>query len=67
MRSDRIAEAVGHDGLAEAVREFAHGWDDRRTELTRKVRALAAAAATTAQAFTEVDAELARALEEPAR
>lgn len=28
--SDEVSDAIGHRGLAGAVRSFAHNWDDRR-------------------------------------
>lgn len=63
-RSDGIAGAVGHEGLAEAVRSFAHNWDDKREKMTENVKSLADAASTVATTFTDADSELARALEE---
>ena len=33
-RSDRIAGAVGHSGLEDAVKDFAHEWDDTREATT---------------------------------
>ncbi|PRZ03817.1 hypothetical protein BCE75_11236 [Isoptericola sp. CG 20/1183] len=63
-RSDGLAESVGHDGLAEAVRSFAHNWDDKRAKMTENLVALADAASTVATTFTDADSELARALEE---
>ena len=62
-RSDRIADAVGHDGLADAVRSFAHGWDDKRGKMTGNIKALADAATTVSQAFTDADGQLATAIE----
>src|SRR5690606_8686277 len=35
--ADRVADAVGHPGLAAQVRDFAHGWDGRRTEMLEEV------------------------------
>lgn len=32
-----LADATGHDGLADAVREFADGWRIRRRELAEMV------------------------------
>lgn len=63
-RSDGLTESVGHDGLAEAVRSFAHNWDDKRAKMTENLVALADAASTVATTFTDADSELARALEE---
>ena len=61
--SDRIAEAVGHGGLSGVVRDFAHKWDDTRGKMTENLRKLADASTQVAQAFTEVDGELAKGLE----
>ncbi|MFC6510575.1 hypothetical protein ACFQBY_22255 [Promicromonospora citrea] len=61
--SDRIAGAVGHEGLAGVVRDFAHKWDDTRGKMTENLRKLAEASTQVAQAFTEVDSELGKAME----
>jgi hypothetical protein len=58
-RSDRIADAVGHDRLAGVVRDFASSWDDTRAKMTTNLRLLADSATQVAQAFTDVDADLA--------
>ncbi|MGW8568083.1 hypothetical protein [Isoptericola sp. NPDC055881] len=58
-RSDRIADAVGHDGLASAVRDFASSWDDTRKKMTENLRLLADASVQVAQAFTDIDGDLA--------
>lgn len=61
--SDRIAEAVGHEGLAGCVRDFAHKWDDTRESMTENLRGLADASSAVAEAFSEIDTDLATALE----
>lgn len=61
--SDRIAEAVGHSGLAGVVRDFAHKWDDTREKMTANLRMLADSSTQVAQAFTDVDTDLAKAME----
>ncbi|MGF0114876.1 hypothetical protein ACQFYA_00945 [Promicromonospora sp. Marseille-Q5078] len=58
-RSDRIADAVGHEGLAGAVRDFASSWDDTREKMTGNLRLLADASVQVAQAFTDIDSDLA--------
>jgi len=58
-KSDRIAGAVGHEELAGAVRDFAHKWDDTRGKMTENLRMLADAATAVAQAFTDIDSDLA--------
>jgi uncharacterized protein YukE len=60
--SDRIAEAVGHDHLAKTVRDFAHKWDDTRGKMTENLRLLADSATQVADAFTQTDADMAKAL-----
>ncbi|SDO25366.1 hypothetical protein SAMN05216368_11364 [Cryobacterium flavum] len=64
-RSDTIAAAVGHSGLAEAVTDFAHGWDDRRSEMVDSIAFLAEGAAGCADTFEDVDNQLAKSIEVP--
>ncbi|MCR2799925.1 MULTISPECIES: hypothetical protein [unclassified Microbacterium] len=66
VRSDRIAEATGHDGLADAVRSFAHSWDDTREDMLESVRGLGEATTAIADVFAETDVELASAIEDAA-
>jgi hypothetical protein len=40
-RSDRIAGAVGHPGLEDAVKDFAHEWDDTREAMIDDIETLA--------------------------
>jgi uncharacterized protein YukE len=61
--SSRIADAVGHEGLAGVVRDFAHAWDDTRAKMTENLRMLADASTAVADAFTDVDADLAKGIE----
>jgi uncharacterized protein YukE len=61
--SNRIADAVGHDGLAGIVRDFAHKWDDTREKMTENLRKLADASTQVAQAFTDIDSQLGKSLE----
>jgi hypothetical protein len=65
VHSDRIADAAGHSGLADAIRSFAHSWDDTRGDMLESIQGLAEAATAVADIFSETDAELARALTEP--
>ncbi|CAM3904159.1 hypothetical protein [Isoptericola cucumis] len=58
-KSDRIADAVGHEGLAGVVRDFASSWDDTREKMTENLRLLADASVQVAQAFTDIDSDLA--------
>lgn len=61
--SDDAAEAVGHHGLADAVRCFAHNWDDRRAKIVEKIGTLAKAATGVGEAFEKLDNEFAAALQ----
>ena len=60
--SDAAAESVGHHELASAVRDFAHGWDDRRAELVQEVAALAQSCEGIGDGFEDLDREFAKAL-----
>lgn len=60
--SDSIAAAVGHPGLSETVRSFAHGWDDKRGKMVEGIRGLADASQAVAEGWTELDSEGAKAL-----
>jgi hypothetical protein len=60
--SDRAAEAVGHDGLAERVREFAHNWDDRRAKMVANVGSLAEASTGIGGAFDQLETDFVSAL-----
>lgn len=60
--SDRIADAVGHPLLAERVRDFAHGWDDRRAEMLEEVARLADACTGIGENFERLDTEFAASL-----
>ena len=58
-----LAEAVGHDGLADALIDFAEKWDDTREDMVANIGTLAEAASGIADAFTRLDTEYAAALE----
>ena len=60
--SDDVAEVVGHRGLAEAVRSFAHNWGDHRAKMVEKIGALAESASAVGEAFEELDTEFAATL-----
>ncbi|MFD2794733.1 hypothetical protein ACFS27_14335 [Promicromonospora vindobonensis] len=61
--SDRIAGAVGHEGLAGVVRDFAHKWDDTREKMTENLKMLAESSTQVADAFTQVDGDLTKGLQ----
>ncbi|MGC3995885.1 MAG: hypothetical protein QM779_17515 [Propionicimonas sp.] len=60
--SDAIADAVGHPGLADTVRDFAHGWDDTRGKMVDAMNALGDAAITVADNWVDLDQQGADAL-----
>ena len=62
VRSDAIADAVGHPALATRVRDFAHGWDGRRAEMLEEVARLAEACTGIGDTFERLDTEFAAAL-----
>ncbi len=62
VRSDAVADAVGHAGLASLVRDFAHGWDDTRADMVEGMAALADACTGIGEGFEDLDSEFAAAL-----
>ena len=60
--ADRGADAVGHPRLADALREFAAEWDDRRDEICHAIEGLGVAAVGAAEVYEEIERELVRAL-----
>ncbi|MGN6327259.1 hypothetical protein [Pseudolysinimonas sp.] len=62
--SDDVANATGHDGLHDHVRDFAHKWNDKRKKMTENVEALQKQIAAITDGFTKVDDQLAKALED---
>jgi uncharacterized protein YukE len=60
--SDAAAEVVGHHELASAVRDFAHGWDDRRAEMVHEVASLAQSCEGIGESFDDLDRQFAAAL-----
>ena len=60
--ADRGAEAVEHPRLADALREFAAEWDDRRDEICHAIEGLGEAAVGAAEVYEEIERELVRAL-----
>ncbi len=62
--SATVADAVGHDGLGERVREFSTKWNDRRENMTEQVEALQSQVESIRDAFQDVDQGLLDALHE---
>lgn len=60
--SESAADAVGHNDLADRVREFADNWDIRRGEMMQKIATLAEAASQAGESFEQLDRDLAAAL-----
>jgi hypothetical protein len=58
-----LADAVGHDGLADALIDFAEKWDDTREDMVADIGTLAEIASGIADAFSQLDTEYAAALE----
>ena len=66
VRSDSLADATGHPGLADAVRSFAHSWDDTREKMLEGIKGLGEAATVIADVFAQTDADLEAAFDAPA-
>ncbi|MFC5381341.1 hypothetical protein [Aquipuribacter nitratireducens] len=62
VHSHVVAEAVGHEGLAEALLDLTRSWRRRREEVLDGIAALAEAAAVAGETFEGLDSELAAAL-----
>lgn len=65
-RSEEAADATGHGDLRGKVQDFADKWRIKREGMVENIAALQGIIQQVADTFTEVDAELARALEEKA-
>lgn len=63
-RSDDVADDVGHDDLADAIREFAHNWDDKREKMVADIGTLAEAAIATGEVFEQLETDLVASLED---
>jgi uncharacterized protein YukE len=64
--SNQLAEAVGHDQLKDTVRNFGDGWNKKRTEMVELSTGVRDSIRSINDAFTQADADLATALDEPA-
>ncbi|MDM7830222.1 hypothetical protein [Cellulomonas edaphi] len=60
--SEAVADAVGDADLAAAVRDLAHGWDDRRAEMVQDIAWLARACEAIGEGFENLDRAFAAAL-----
>jgi len=61
-RSTRAAEAVGHDDLADAIREFEKGWDGRRQQMLEHIGSLAEQCTNSGEGIEQLDKDFAAAL-----
>ncbi len=61
--SDTVAHATGHDGLAGAVHDFAHAWNEKRPKMQDGVHKMQQKLTTVTDGFTKIDDELAKAME----
>jgi uncharacterized protein YukE len=64
--SEAAADATGHDELRDKVQDFADKWRIKREEMTENVVKLQGIVQQIVDTFTEVDTELAKALEDKA-
>ncbi|WP_371164448.1 hypothetical protein ABYF32_01935 [Buchananella felis] len=53
--SNTIAGAVGHGGLSQTVRGFAHDWDDKRQKFIDALKAFSEASLAVADAWIKFD------------
>jgi hypothetical protein len=65
--SSDLADAVGDDELSGRVHEFSQTWNDRRKNMTEQVTALRDEVTAIRAGFTQVDAELGKALVDAAQ
>ncbi|ROS76734.1 hypothetical protein [Cellulomonas sp. PhB143] len=64
--ADATADATGHDELRDRVHDFSHKWKIKREEMLENAENLQQILSQIVDAFTKVDADLARSLEEAA-
>jgi len=62
--SDTVATATGHNGLAGAVHDFAHAWNEKRPKMSQSVKDLQSKLAGITDGFTQTDTQLAQAMEQ---
>lgn len=61
-RSTTLGDALGSEELASRIRDFAHGWDDKREKMVGAIASLAEACTGIGEGFEDLDAEFAAAL-----
>jgi uncharacterized phage infection (PIP) family protein YhgE len=62
--SDTVATATGHNGLAGAVHDFAHAWNEKRPQMQDGVHKMQQKLSTVTDGFTKVDSQLANAMDQ---
>ncbi|GAB2451870.1 hypothetical protein [Xylanimonas ulmi] len=65
--AESARHAIGHDELSGVVEDFADKWRVKRGKMTEAVTTLQGVLQGVVDKFTEVDAELAKALEDASR
>ncbi|MFI2103637.1 hypothetical protein ACH436_10105 [Isoptericola sp. NPDC019693] len=65
-RAEDAANATGHDDLRDKVNDFADKWRIKREEMTENVVKLQGIIQQIVDTFSEIDTELAKALEDAA-
>jgi hypothetical protein len=61
--SNTVADATGNDHLHDAVRDFAHAWNEKRPKMADAVHTLQMGYDSVTEHFTKLDTDLAAALE----
>lgn len=62
VRARELRPAIGHDGLADEVGEFAIGWDDIRVGMVKDIGFLGEACERIGSTFEEIDTVFAQPL-----
>ncbi|WP_329318220.1 hypothetical protein [Streptomyces sp. NBC_01262] len=55
---DAYDDTVGHDRLAEKLRDFSDSWNDNRTKMIESIKGLAESAIQAAETYEQIDTEL---------
>jgi len=58
IRVEVVADLVGHDGLAQRIRDFGKGWDDNRSKLIERVDGVHRSIAKIGEQFASLETEL---------
>ncbi|GAA4720536.1 hypothetical protein APR04_001666 [Promicromonospora umidemergens] len=61
--AESVADAVGDDGLANAVRDFSTKWKNRREDMREAIENLAELTSAVGEQFRDLDTELGKNLE----